>query len=586
MIGNTTFKGGLDLKFFERQEFESLENTLPNQHASIIGRNALRLLMMGWPDTWTQLISWPVFKAVFIQRDPSLLKELRYAFQQGFKTLFNQLDGMTLNKEQSEQVQLYLSNCLSLLPYSDLTPYESFKIPHNIDGRWVLVDYSVQPIELTPRRGLRNFFIKDHDRVFAYGLQPINNPRAQSHLIFMGTTYPAGQGFLPQINTDLKGFDDVGASLYKSGRKNIEEWTLRQKSKVHVCGVSLGGSLSLLMAIDLGQYISRVDALNPAGLHDGHHKSKFDKWDDLTIRPQVVVQEQGDDPVSLFGVWKKEWQILKVTPPKDKQGPNFFCDHFLNYAGFAETEFSYISAEEDNSKRSSRNFWIFSLGRSAVYYGAVAPFSYVVRPFLYFAYEHWKSMALGVLVLFTINLFVVLPFLGALPFLALTGALVGLVFSACVEVLPHLRGVNFSGETEVLDSVDQEPSIADLHDPQLPRNPEMDIYNPDNSIDVGLTHQEVHTYYKVMRCLVKQKEFLPTDDEPGKHVDGLSKQELLLASQNSANPDQIVPFRATKAKIAHMRRALTLVEQFGMDNESALKPALEQDYQQYCLGKY
>lgn len=96
---------------------------------------------------------------------------------------------------QQEQVNLYLSNCLTLLPYSDLTPYESIKIPQCIDGHWELVEYQVKPIELTERSGWQNYFIQDKDRVFAYGFEPIFNEKAESHLIFMGTTYPAGLRF-------------------------------------------------------------------------------------------------------------------------------------------------------------------------------------------------------------------------------------------------------------------------------------------------------------------------------------------------------------------------------------------------------
>ncbi|MGL5742592.1 MAG: hypothetical protein ACRCXC_08605 [Legionella sp.] len=69
----------------------------------------------------------------------------------------------------------------------------------------------------------------------------------------MGTTYPAGQGFLPQITTDSKGFETVGKSLYRTGRDKIQKWLSAQKT-THVCGVSFGGSLSLLLAIDKGDY--------------------------------------------------------------------------------------------------------------------------------------------------------------------------------------------------------------------------------------------------------------------------------------------------------------------------------------------
>ena len=115
-----------------------------------------------------------------------------------------------------------------------------------------MVDYYVTPIELTPTKGFKKLFVRDHDRVFAYGLEPINHKDAESQLIFMGTTYPAGQGFVPQVKTDLKGFETVGKTLYQCGHQRILAWLLHQKGNVHVCGISLGGSLSLLLAIHLG----------------------------------------------------------------------------------------------------------------------------------------------------------------------------------------------------------------------------------------------------------------------------------------------------------------------------------------------
>ncbi|NYQ91506.1 lpg1907 family Dot/Icm T4SS effector, partial [Escherichia coli] len=181
---------------------------------------------------WTELFSWETFKAIYLQRDPLLLKEFRLAFQKGFDALFTQLSGRQFNSQQNEQIQLYLSNCLSYLPLFDLNPYESIKVPQRINDQWVMVDYYIKPIELTNHRGKNDLILRDDDRVFAYGLEPIDNPNAQPHLIFMGTTYPAGQGFISQLNTDLKGFETVGYSLYKNGRDRIKDWILKQNSKI------------------------------------------------------------------------------------------------------------------------------------------------------------------------------------------------------------------------------------------------------------------------------------------------------------------------------------------------------------------
>ncbi|RUR11132.1 hypothetical protein [Legionella sp. km772] len=581
MIDRTTFTGGLNLNFFAEAEFESIATVPYENQPLIVARNALRFLMMGWSSSWTELISWPIFKAIYIQRDPTLVRAMRLAFQQGFEHLFNYLSPLELNEQQKEQVQLYLSNCINLLPYSDLTPYESIKIPQLIGNKWELIDYYVTPIELTSQEGINGYFIKDHDRVFAYGLQAINNERAQTHLIFMGTTYPAGQGFVPQVDSDLRAFDSVGNSLYQSGREKILQWLAEQKQKIHVCGVSLGGALSLLFALDQGEHIDRVDALNPPGLAENWGENPYDRWDSLTNKPQVVIQQQADDPVSIFGEWKNDWQIIQVTPPKDKKGPNAFCDHFLNYAGFAETTFSYVSAEEENKKRKYRNLFIFSLGRGALYYSAIWPYNFLLRPSIYFLYEQSLKRnflsALGI----SIGIVLLLTALSLPPlYIAVSSLLAGVL--SYNFILPWFFTSNVTSNK---DDKAKKAGFAHLHDPRLPRNPELDIYNPDNAIEQEVSYGDLNTYYRVMRCLVKNKDFSPVEDKPYKHHTALSKKAVLQHSEDPEFKNNLIPLHLSKAKAITIKRTLALVDKLGLDNSSELKKEVEQEYQRYCLGK-
>ncbi|WP_131794809.1 hypothetical protein [Fluoribacter gormanii] len=574
-----TFQGGIDLNFSSQSKFEAIEGVAQEMQAPIIARNAVRFLMMGWTEQWTEFLTPAVAHAIFVKRDHELLRELRFAFQQGFLELFDQLRNKQLTEEQEEQVHLYLSNCLTLLPYGDLTRYESIKIPQYIDGNWELVEYLVKPIELTERSGWKRFFIQDTDRVFAYGLEPLFHRKAESHLIFMGTTYPAGQGFLPQVNTDSNGFETVGESLYIMGRKRIHEWLNTQNNKIHVCGVSLGGSLSLLLAIDKGDYkLSRVDALNPAGLHDS--KRTYDYWDELLDKPIVVVQKQGDDPVSAFGSWKDDWYIIQVTPPNEKKGPNCFCDHFLNYAGFAGTKFDYIEAEQDNIKRKTRNFWLYTLGRSLIYGLILLPYTYAVRPLFYFLAQNWRITVpvLGILVSASLAVAGVLPLFA---FLGIVGGLFASIFiSSCCFPKNKVSKVA-PVQAEHLEK----EGLAQLHDPSLARNPTMDIYSNHNAVEVDLTYQQIHTYYDVMRRLVKNKPSLPSEEKKSKHIDGVTKKSLLQECSEPKKHDFVVPFRVIPAKAAHIRHTLTLVQQLGIENEN-LKPSLEECYTEYCIGKH
>lgn len=376
-IKDSSFKGGLDLKFFPDSQFESLEHVESKERIGILARNNLRLLMMGWSESASQLNTWERFCAFFIKDNIEFAKESRSGFQQGFEYIYEQVKNLTLNNEQSEQYQIYLSNCLSHLPYAYSTPFETIKIPQCIDGQWELVEYYINPIELTDSTKLTS---KKHDRVFAHGLEPVINQKATPHLIFMGTTFPARPGFFSQIEANFHAFETLGTQLYLSGRSRIHHWLTSQRNKAHVCGGSLGVSLALLLAVDRGEDLLRVDAFNPAGMYQLESNGYYDHWDTMHSKPQVVVQQQADDLLSRLGFWKPDWTILQVSPPQDKKGPNFLFDHFMNYAGFADTVFTYADPEQQNTDRYMRNLLVYSVGRSVIDYLMIRPYAVIVRP--------------------------------------------------------------------------------------------------------------------------------------------------------------------------------------------------------------
>lgn len=281
---------------------------------------------------------------------------MRQAFADGFEHLFQQLQTFDtdLTQAQINQVELYLSNCLAYLPFADITPYESFAIPQFINNQWQLIDYKVIPIELTPTTGIEKCFLTDNDRVFAYALEPISNQTAQPHLIFMGTTYPAGQGHSIMVHTDMEAFATPGNQLYRSGRANILHWLEQQDKRVRVSGMSLGGALAMQLALDQPKRLSHVFPLNPAGLCEPVLLGNdLDHWQACPEeeRPLVVVQSQAMDPVSFFGEYKNNFILYKVTPPPGKGGPNVLAQHALNNAGFKDTRFELLDTVALNDER-------------------------------------------------------------------------------------------------------------------------------------------------------------------------------------------------------------------------------------------
>jgi hypothetical protein len=147
-------------------------------------------------------------------------------------------------------------------------------------------------------------------------------------------------------------------------------------------------------------------------------------------------------------------------------------------------------------------------------------------------------------------------------------------------VVNKLKSPNVLGPND-----DNSTDLAALHQPKLPRNKEMDVYNPDNAVNVELTYGQINTYYKTMRCLVKGKTFIPEHEKESKHVATVSKKDLLCASQEDALQDTVVLMHLSKAKAIHINTTLLLVERIGMHNEAKLKSEAEQEYQRYCIGK-
>jgi hypothetical protein len=412
----------LELSFFDLNK----PNATQDENYAI-AHDALQILLMGWPDKtfdWHALRSGKVLSAVFVKRNPMLLSAMRRAFQDGFEHLFQQLSALEDPELHLKQCKLYLSNCMNILPFSDLTPHENIRIPQYINQKWVMVEYAVNPIELTPKSGIQAIFIEDTDRVFAYGLEPRDSEHAHAHLIFMGTTYLVGQGAIPQIKADLTAFETPGEGLYHTGRGPILDWVEKQREQerpIDVCGMSLGGSLALLMALDCGDKLSEVTVLNPPGLHDPWFwSSPYDHWNTFadTQKPVVRIQKNNNDPVSRFGTWRKEWEIIDVVPPIDRRGPHSFADHAMNYAGFHDSTFNSSHVKDTDWQQRCMNVLIYTKLRALIYFTTVLPcyyvllplYRWVIRPIVGFLIDHIIAIALLLLIAaLTIALFHVLP---------------------------------------------------------------------------------------------------------------------------------------------------------------------------------
>lgn len=442
MRDGESFSASLQLGLYQCDEFESMDGLTQDERYQVLCRNVLRFLTNGWSDNWFNLLSYDVLHAVFIKRNHNFLMHFRHAFLQGFINLYHQLKEKEYSQSQIQQSQWFISSCLSLLPYTDLNQYEIISLPQYINAKWHLVKYRVEPIELTQHTGVSSLVHDHDDRVFAYGLTPDVEKQAACHLIFMGTTYPQGQGFTPQVATDLESCATVGTALYATGKNRLARWIDKQCQPIDVCGTSLGGSLSLLCAIDQGDKLRQVTALNPAGIYPDEYHQKMTNWQQLNHnKPLVTVLSQADDAVSQFGLWLPDWTFVKLHPEQQHKAPNGILDHMVLYAGLAGCRFEVHHADKVNRDpaRVVRNRIWYRYLRSAVFYLLIQPYRYWWRPLIS---AFWNNKEFIVLFSALTLTFCFFPVLSAGLSIPVIGSVGSLIVNAAIPSL----GISFIGK--------------------------------------------------------------------------------------------------------------------------------------------
>jgi hypothetical protein len=133
----------------------------------------------------------------------------------------------------STQKDIILYSALSYLAFASPHEYQTLCIKE--------IEYTIEKIPLTS-----GWFSATY---YAYGLKAKHNLKAQSFLIFQGTTTPADHGFLAGIIADTRPHGAVGTHLYSRGQALIETWINKEyertEKRVLCTGQSLGGAMSL-----------------------------------------------------------------------------------------------------------------------------------------------------------------------------------------------------------------------------------------------------------------------------------------------------------------------------------------------------
>ncbi len=214
------------------------------------------------------------------------------------------------HQDQVDWWQLQINNILSYLTYAGCPTGTHIEIPQYLAASktWELVPYEVTRLQLTP-----GWFGSPY---YAYGLTS-TKPDAKSLLLFMGTTYPGGNGFLWTLLADMTPFMSVGSLLFRLGKKVLKKWVATQRAAnkdIDCHGQSLGGALSILAADAFKKDGLKSYAMVPAG--------RLGPTQDAS---NVTVIFGGRDPICQVGDMPQGARFVYVCP-SEKQAATALPD--------------------------------------------------------------------------------------------------------------------------------------------------------------------------------------------------------------------------------------------------------------------
>ncbi|MCH9627722.1 MAG: hypothetical protein S4CHLAM2_13640 [Chlamydiales bacterium] len=264
---------------------------------------------------------------VFHQTSPEYLQSFRTEMQRILIYAFDHKGNI-----DDETFSLFVHHALSLLPFA--YPEEGFQVQIPVKNRdsWELAPYT-----LDRKFNLGSSFFASPMPAFGFtsdGYPP--------KLIFMGTTYPAGQGFLGTLLSDFTPFASVGWLPMRCGREELGAW-LTTHSGAHVSGISLGGSLSLHAAKNFGNHISKVFAFIPAGLNSW----ELSAFDDS--QTEINILFQGGDLVSHLGFFP-EGNNVNLYHVHEEQTANFLSAHVRVLLSGHNIRVERGSTEDENQR--------------------------------------------------------------------------------------------------------------------------------------------------------------------------------------------------------------------------------------------
>ncbi len=279
-----------------------------------------------------------VAKAIFIAKDHNLLKTFRQELQCELDNLIAQ---PPQNKAEELVWRAFLGNVIALLPFTYPSEDEIFSIPILENGLCRRVDYKIHVMPLT----VTNL----SSPMIALGLTPQNDEKAPPYLTYIGTTYPAGDGYAGTLLADFAPAYSVGEAVYKRNHAQIDAW-LQDKENVYAAGTSLGGAMVMHTLIHHSKKFKRIDLFVPPGLYKHCWKVTLDTQCDVNIF------KQRHDFVSKMGMWPtaENVKLFNILTHQKGVKENAISSHARAFSGCDNITIIKLDPEVDNKSLTRR----------------------------------------------------------------------------------------------------------------------------------------------------------------------------------------------------------------------------------------
>lgn len=273
-----------------------------------------------------------VLHAVWVKHDAEMMRLLRQELQRELDVL---AESPPKTPEQEIVWQAFLGNILALLPYSYPSTGDVFILPVLQSGECRRVEYGIEVLPLTPATW--------STPMTALGMVPKGDMSAPPILSFIGTTFPAGDGFAATLRADATPGMSVGEAVYQSGKEIIQKW-LAGKAGIYVTGMSLGGAMALHMLRHHEDQLAKVVAYSPPGLN-------VHCWEKEYSGPcQVTIYSQAGDIVPRMGYWPtgSSVALYRVLSHHSTMPRGMLSAHMRAYTGLEKLTILRSEPEEEN----------------------------------------------------------------------------------------------------------------------------------------------------------------------------------------------------------------------------------------------